>query len=459
MEEFDLIVIGTGSGLDVASGMAQRGEDVAVVEPGRIGGTCLNRGCIPSKMLIHHADIVETIKDSGKFHVDAKIDNIEFESIIEEVNEDVHSDAENIEKGLKESEKHTLYKDEVRFVDEKILELKESGEKITAEKIVVAAGARPLIPPIDGVDEVDYWTSKEALNPENQPEELIMIGGGYVSLELAHFYDAMGTEVTILEQHERLLMREDRAISQKITELARDRYTVKNGVKAVEISQEDDKKKVIVEDEDGQNKSFSGDELLIAAGRVPNTDNLNVEEAGIETDGRGFVKTDEKMKTNIEGIYALGDIADNWMFKHSANEEAGIVYRNLVSGDHYDLDYEDMPHAVFTSPQIAGIGKTEQELEEDMDYGIDFVTASYDYSDTGMGGALKEEDGFVKILADPDNGDVLGCHIIGPDASQLIHEVLVSLRSGTGQVKDIQNTVHIHPALNEVVQRAFNQIR
>jgi mycothione reductase len=459
MEEFDLIVIGSGSGLDVASGLARRGKDVAVVEPGRLGGTCLNRGCIPSKMLIHHADIVQDIEESENFHIDAEIEDIEFNKIIEEVNEDVHSDAENIEEGLKESEKHTLYKEEARFVDEKVLELKESEDKITADKIVVAAGARPLIPPIDGVEEVDYWTSKEALNPDEQPDKLVMIGGGYISLELAHFYDAMGTEVTIIEQNERLLMREDKEISQKITEIARERYSVETGVKATEISQEDGVKTVEVENEEGENQTFSGDELLIAAGRVPNTDKLDIEEADIETDGRGFVKTDKKMKTSVEGVYALGDIADNWMFKHSANEEAGVVYRNIVSGDQYELEYEDMPHAVFTSPQIAGIGKTEQELEENMDYGIDFVTASYDYSDTGMGGALKEEEGFVKVLADPDNGDLLGCHIIGPDASQLIHEVLVSLQAGTGQVKDIQDTVHIHPALNEVVQRAFNQIR
>lgn len=458
MKEFDLIVIGSGSGLDVASGLARRGKQIAVVEPGRLGGTCLNRGCIPSKMLIHHADIAQNINSSENFHIQSRIEDIDFDSIIQEVNEDVHSDAENIEEGLKQSENHTLYKEEAEFVDEKVLKLKDSGEKITAEQIVVAAGSRPLIPPIEGTSEVNYWVSTDALNPDHQPEELIIVGGGYISLELAHFYDAMGTEVTILEMQDQLLSREDRDISEKITEIAEERYSVELEVSATEIREESGKKTVVAERGDKQIE-FTSDEVLIAAGRVPNTDSLKVDEAGIETDEHGFVETDGKMRTSVDGVYALGDIADNWMFKHSANHEAEVVFRNLVSGDQYDVDYPAMPHAVFTNPQIAGVGKTEQELEDEgKSFGNDYVTAKYDYSDTGMGGALKEEDGFVKVIASTE-GEILGCHIIGPHASQQIHEVLVAMKAGTGNVEDIQNTIHIHPALNEVVQRAFNQIR
>lgn len=453
MKDYDLIVVGSGSGLDVASGIARRGKDVAVVEPGRLGGTCLNRGCIPSKMLIHRADIVETVRESGKFGIDASVNDIDFEGIIEEVNDDVRGSSEGIENGLESSDRHTLYREEARFVDEKTLELKQSGEKITSETVVVAAGSRPFIPPIDGVDDVDYWTSKDALKPDYQPESIIMVGGGYISLELAHFYDAMGTEVKILQREEKVLKREDRDVSEKITEIAEERYDVNLNVSATEIYEEGDQKVVRAETEDGE-AEFSADEILLATGRVPNTDKLEVEEAGIQTTEKGFVKTDEKMRTNIDGVYALGDIADNWMFKHSANEEASVVYRNIVSGDQYDLDYPNMPHAVFTSPQIAGVGKTEQELEED---GSGFVSAKYDYADTGMGGALKEEDGFVKVLASED-GDILGCHIIGPHASQQIHEVLVAMRAGSGKIQDIKDTVHIHPALNEVLDRSFSQL-
>jgi mycothione reductase len=454
MKEFDLIVIGSGSGLDIASGIANRGKDVAVVEPGRLGGTCLNRGCIPSKMLIHRADLAEEINNSERFGLHAELEDIDFEDIIEEVNHEVHSDSDNIEEGLKNSDRHTLYQEEARFVDEKVIELKESGEKITSDTIVVAAGSRPFIPPIDGTDEVDYWVSTDALNPDYQPDKIIMVGGGYISLELAHFYDAMGTEVTILERGDKVLKREDRQISEKITEIAENRYNLELEVSAQEIREGHGEKTVVAENSEGEEVEYSGDEILFATGRVPNTDSLKVEEAGIETTEKGFIDTDEKMRTNIEGVYALGDIADNWMFKHSANHEAEVVFKNIVSGDQYDVDYPGMPHAVFTSPQIAGVGKTEQELEDEE---TEYVSASYDYADTGMGGALKEEDGFVKVMASED-GDILGCHIIGPHASQQIHEVLVAMKAGTGTVDDIKNTIHIHPALNEVVQRAFSQL-
>jgi len=458
MKEFDLIVVGSGSGLDVASGLARRGKKVAVIEPGRLGGTCLNRGCIPSKMLIHRADVAEEIHNSEQFGINSSIEDIKFENMIEEVNHEVHSDAESIEKGLKQSEQHTLYKEAAQFVDEKVLKLKDSGKKITADTIVVAAGSRPFVPPIEGADEVDYWVSTDALNPDYRPESIIMVGGGYISLELAHFYDAMGTDVTILERGEKVLKREDRDISEKITEMAEDRYDVELEVSATEIKEENGKKKVLAENSEGEQVGFKADEILMAAGRVSNTDSLEVGEADIETTDRGFVKTDEKMRTSVDGVYALGDIADNWMFKHSANHEAEVVYKNIVTGDDYDVDYPGMPHAVFTSPQIAGVGKTEQELEDEgKDYGIDFVTASYDYSDTGMGGALKEEDGFVKVIA-TEEGEILGCHIIGPHASQQIHEVLVAMQAGSGTIDDIKDTIHIHPALNEVVQRAFSQL-
>jgi dihydrolipoamide dehydrogenase len=452
MKEFDLIVIGSGSGLDVASAMASRGNKVAVVEPGRLGGTCLNRGCIPSKMLIHRADIIREIEESERFGIEASVQDIDFEDIIEEVNSEVHGSSDNIEKSLENSENHTLYREEARFVEEKVIELKESGRQITAEQVVIAAGSRPFIPPIDGVKDTKFWVSTDALNPDYRPESIIMVGGGYISMELAHFYDAMGTEVTILERGDQLLKREDKDVAEKITELAEERYNVELGLSASKILERDGRK-VVKAEKEGKEVEFEADEILMAAGRVPNSDTLEVENAGIETTERGFVETDSEMETSVEDVYALGDIADNWMFKHSANHEAQTVFRNLLSSGH-EVEYPAMPHAVFTSPQIAGVGKTEQQLEEsDRAY----VSASYDYEDTGMGGALKEENGFVKVLAS-EEGEILGCHIIGPEASTLVHEVLVAMKAGSGNVSDIKDTVHIHPALNEVVQRAFNQI-
>lgn len=452
MQEFDIIVIGAGSGLDVASAYASRDKQVAVVEPGPMGGTCLNRGCIPSKMLIHHADIIETVQDSEDFHIDAEVNSIDFTTIIEEVNQSVAEDADSIEESIRNSENHTLFKTEARFLDEKTLEV--DGKKITSNTIIVAAGSRPLLPPIDGLEEIDYLTSKEALKLENLPEKLVIIGGGYIAAELAHFYGELGSEIKIIEMSDTLIGNEDQEIAEKFTELTHEKWDVNLGLKASKVEETGDEIRVTAEDEDGNMHSFAGDELLVAAGRVPNTDTLEVDEAGIETDDHGFVVTDEYMETSVKGIYALGDIADNWMFKHSANLEAEYVFKNSLTGNKYPLEYDAMPHAIFSSPQVAGVGRTEQQLEE---AGEDYRKAAYDYSDTGMGLALKEEDGFVKLLASGD-GDILGCHIIGPEASSIIHEVVVAMNAGSGTIDDIKDTVHIHPALNEVVQRAFNQL-
>ncbi len=450
MERFDAIVIGAGSGLDVASAYASRGDQVAVVEPGPLGGTCLNRGCIPSKMLIHRADIVETVEEAEKFHIDAEVSDIDFPAIVREVNDTVSEDAESIRRGVENSENHTLYDTEAEFVDEKILDV--DGERITADTIFIAAGSRPLIPPIDGLEDVDYLTSKEALELEEQPEELVIIGGGYIAVELAHFYQSMGTDVTIVEMGDSLVGREDREISEKFTELASEKYDVNLGLRASRVEEVGGKVKVVAEDENGNKHSFAGDELLVAAGRAPNTDRLKVEESGIETDDRGFVVTDEYLETSVDSVYALGDIAGNWMFKHSANLEAEHALKNALGDNQHPLEEPVMPHAIFSSPQIAGVGKTEQELEDEEG---DCVSATYEYGKTGMGLALKEEDGFVKVLVS-EEGDILGCHIIGPHASSLIHEVLVAMNSGG--IDAIKNTVHIHPALNEVVQRAFNRL-
>ncbi|MFB6241759.1 MAG: dihydrolipoyl dehydrogenase [Candidatus Nanosalina sp.] len=457
MKEFDAIVIGAGSGLDVASAYASRGKDVAVIEPGPLGGTCLNRGCIPSKMLIHHADIVQEVKGSEKFHIDAEVNDIDFEAIVKEVNEEVHEDSENIRKGIEDSDHHTLYRTEAEFVDNKTLDVSGADheeDEIAAEKIIVAAGTRPFVPPIDGIEDVEYMTSKEALELEEKPDDMVVIGGGYISNELAHFFDAMGIEITILERSDTLLGHEDQEVSEKYTEIAEERFDVHTGFSASEVSHDGDRIEVVAEKKDGETREFEADELLVAAGRVPNTEKLKVENTDIETNDRGFIEVDEYMNTSVDHIYALGDIVGQHPFKHAANKEANVALINSFVGNKREIDYTAMPHAVFSSPQIAGVGKTEQQLEEE---DADYRKATYDYRNTGMGMALKEEDGFVKVLASVD-GDILGCHIIGPHASQQIHEVLVSMKAGSGNVSDIQDTIHIHPALNEVVQRAFNQL-
>jgi len=463
MEEFDFMVIGSGSGLDVANVAANQGQSVAIVEKGPLGGTCLNRGCIPSKLLLYHADVLETVERADEFKIDATVENVDFAEIVREVNEEVSGDAESIRRGLTSSAKHDLFDGEARFVDEKTVEIsggEDDGARLRAETVLIAAGTRPAVPPIDGIEDVDYLTSTAALQLETPPERLVIVGGGYIAAELAHFFGTFGSDVTIVGRRPNLLPEADDEVAAAFTDRYAERFTLHTGHAATAVSQSNGEFTVEAQPyeygenpgivEDGEGVTVTGDELLVAAGRVPNTDVLNVEATGVETDERGFVETDEYLRTTAEGVWALGDIVGEYLLKHSANHEARTAARNIFGEGLSAVDYSAMPFAVFASPEVAGVGALEEELQSS---GRDYAVNTYQYEDTARGDAMKA-DGFVKVLIDP-NGEILGCHIIGPEASTLIQEVVVAMKSGSGTVQDIRNAVHIHPALPEVVDRAF----
>ncbi|MFH0884620.1 MAG: dihydrolipoyl dehydrogenase [Candidatus Micrarchaeota archaeon] len=448
MQKFDLIVIGAGSGLDVAAAAAAQGMNVAIVEEGPMGGTCLNRGCIPTKILIHSADVVQTIKKASVFGVDVKGYSINFKKVMQRARS-VDADAREIEANLRKAKNITLFRERGVFSGPKTLKVK-SGE-ISADKIVIAAGTRPAIPPIEGLDKVPYMTSDEALKADKLPKELIIIGGGYIACELAHFFGSMGSKIRILQRNVRLLPDEDEEISQKFTELFSKEYPVRLSFAVKKAKTRGGR--IMVYSADGT--EVGGTDLLIATGRVPNSDILQVEKSGIKVNKQGYIETNEYMETNVPGIWAFGDIAGKYLFKHSANLEAEYVTISILTPDHrHKVDYTAMPHAVFSHPQVAGVGMTEQELKAK---GEDYLVGKYMYKDTGMGEALAEREGFVKFIADY-KGKILGCHIIGPEASTLLHEVLVSMKAGKCHVNDIINTVHIHPALSEVVQRGAGSV-
>jgi len=466
MEKFDFLVIGSGSGLEVANVAANQGESVAVVEKGPLGGTCLNRGCIPSKHLLYHADVLETIERADEFHIDATVAGVAFADIVREVNEEVAADADSIRNGLRSSSQHELFEGEGRFVDERTVEISggaDDGTRIRAETVLIAAGTRPSIPPIDGIETVDYLTSTEALQLEERPDHLLIVGGGYIAAELAHFFGTFGSEVTIIGRRPNLLPNADEEVAAAFTERYADKFTVHTGHAATVASQEGDTVTVearpyeyaedggsgIVEDADPV--TVTGDKLLVAAGRRPNTDTLNLDATGVGTDEGGFVETDENLETAVDGIWALGDIVGEYLLKHSANHEARAVARNIFGSDPAPVDYTAMPFAVFAAPEVAGVGATESELRE---AGREYATNTYRYDDTARGNAM-QADGFVKALIDLE-GEILGCQIVGPEASTLIQEVVVAMKSGSGTVRDIRESIHIHPALPEVVQRAFS---
>ncbi len=446
MQKFDLIVIGAGSGLDVMSAAASRGMKVALVEEGPMGGTCLNRGCIPSKILIHSADVMQTIRRAPEFGITVGKVSVDFRKVMQRAWM-VDEEAKGIEESIRKAESITLFKERGAFSGPKTLKVK--GGEITADKIVIAAGTRPSLPPVEGLDKVPHLTSDEALRVKELPEKLIIIGGGYIACELAHFFGSMGSDVTILQRNVRLLPDEDEEIGQKFTEIFSKRCKVLLGFSAKRVEKKGGR--IIVYGPDGA--GVEGTDLLVATGRVPNSDILEVAKCGVKTNKFGYIETDGFMETNVPGVWAFGDIAGKYLFKHSANLEAEYVANNILApGKKKEVDYTAMPHAVFSDPQVAGVGANSQDLK-----GTDFLVGYYKYGDTGMGEAISEKDGFVKFITDYE-GKILGCHIMGPDAATLLHEVLVCMKAGRSHVNDIINTVHIHPSLSEVVQRGAGSV-
>ncbi len=447
----DVIVIGAGSGLTISSQAAERGLKVAVIDQGPFGGTCLNRGCIPSKMLIQSAEVMETIQRAYLFGIKAKATGLDWKGVMRRVNGTVDREAREVEQGNRSIKNITVYKATARFVGKKKLQV--GKDIITAEKIFICAGTRPSVPPIPGLDTVKYITSDEALRLPLQPKTLTIIGGGYIAAELAHFFGSLGTKVTILQRSDKLLTNEDAEIAQAFTKAFSRKHIVVLNANTTRVFQQG--KNIAVEYEvKGKKRVIAGEQLLVATGRVPNTDLLAIEKSGIATHKPGFVTTNEYMETNVPGIWAIGDIAGVYLFKHSANLEAAYAAQNAFGPQKARVPYDAMPHAVFSSPQIGSVGATEDELQEK---NIPYAVGKYRYYDAAYGRSIEDKDGFVKVLADPKTKAILGCHILGTDAAILIHEVIIAMKAKLG-VDGILDAVHIHPALPEVVQRAFAAI-
>lgn len=405
MKKFDVIVVGSGAGLEVAAFAAEKDLSVAIVEEGPLGGTCLNRGCISSKMLIHSSDVVETIKSS---------DN------------------------------PTLYKVRSKFIGPKRMQV--GSEQIEAEKVFIVGGTRSSTPPIPGLETTPYLDSTKALRLEKQPEHLVVIGGGYIAAELAHFYGALGTKVTILVRGERMLDNEDWEIAEWFTEEFSKKYNILLKTETGTISYKNSKFTIKLKG----GKDLIADQLLVATGRIPNTDILDVKATGVETDEKGYIRVNKYLETNIEGIWAFGDIIGILPFRHTANDQAGFSIRNAFTNKKAKFDPFAIGHAIFSSPQVGGVGKNEQELKK---AGVKYKVGRAQLKETAMGGAL-QENGLAKVLTDETGQKILGVQIIGPQASILIHEAIVAMKAN-GKVGAITDSVYIHPALPEWLQRAF----
>lgn len=451
MDRFDVLVVGSGSGMNIAATAAGSGLKTAVVESGLMGGTCLNRGCIPSKMLIYPADVVATVQEGRRVGVDARVTSVDFQKIMQRMRQFVSEDRAHQATAVEADPNTTWFKDVGEFVSDYTLRI---GERtIRGDSIFIVSGARPDVPPVKGLKEVGYITSDTVLKLEKQPASMLIIGGGYIAAEYGHFFSSIGTEVTILQRSPRLVPEEEPEVSELLKQGMSKRMRIFTNHEAVEAKEKSGLKTVLAKDrETGQIREFSAETFLVAAGRVPNSDLLRPEKTGVELDERGYIKVNDYLETRKKNIWALGDAIGKQMFKHVANYEAEIAWHNFRHEHKVKADYSAAPHAVFAHPQIASVGLKEAEARQQ---GKKILVGLSHYKDTALGAAMGEPAGFVKVIVEHDTDKLLGGHIIGPQASVLIQEIVNAMTTGDGTFMPIARAMHIHPAMTEVVQKAF----
>jgi dihydrolipoamide dehydrogenase len=450
MIDYDIIVVGSGSGMTIADACLNRGMKVAVLEMGLLGGTCLNRGCIPSKNVIYPADIIKVIKEAGKFGIKAHIEEIDFAFIMERSQSMIDEDRGHMEEGVKHAKNLTVYYEKGEFIDD--YTMKVGDESIRAEHIFLVSGARPDIPSIKGIEKASYLTSQTVWNIREKPESIIIVGGGFVAVEFAHFFSSVGSRVTLLSRSPRLIKQGEAIVSAILEDVMARTVEIHTDVEVVEVSTEKGEKNVVtVNKVTGERRSFTASELFLATGRKSNADLLKVENTGVEVDSRGYIKVNEYLETSKPRIWAFGDAIGKYMFKHVANYETEVAWYNF-NGQRNKVDYSAVPYAVFSNPQVASVGLTEKEAN---DKGYKVLVGEYEYKNTAKGAAMGIEDSFVKVIVEDESFRILGAHIIGPHAPILMQEIINAMNTEKGTIAPIQNSMYIHPALSEVVQRAF----
>jgi mycothione reductase len=455
MKEYDVIIIGSGSGANLVNDALSHNKTVAIVDKGPAGGTCLNVGCIPTKMIVYPADRIMDIREVSKLGITADIKEIDFAAIMERMRRTVKKSRDTIQKTLEKSEGFDYYGGEARFIADYTLEV--NIKTIKGKTIFLASGARPLIPPIKGIESIEYLTNESALKLNERPESMIMIGGGYIAVEFAHFFEAMGTKVTILQRDERLVPEEEPEISEQLKTALSRRMTIHTNTEAIEVRQTGKVTTVTAKERDsGKQLEVIAQYILIAAGRRSNADALMVGNTGVKTDERGYIIVDEFLETSKKDIWAFGDAVGKKMFRHAANHEAELVWHNAVHGKKSRMNFLTVPHAVFSYPEIASVGLTEEQAVKLMGR-HEVLVGKAMYRDVARGEAMMEIEGFTKAVVHRKTGKILGYHIIGPQASILVQEV-VNAMAGDGNLWSIAKGMHIHPALSEVVLKAFGKL-
>ena len=493
MENYDLVVIGSGAGLSVLNYGLQMGLNCALVENTKLGGTCLTRGCIPSKVLVHPADLIREAEHATKVGIHFRVENIDWDLIAKRMWSQIDENKE-MEEGLSHIPNLKLYKGVGEFIGDyemqvKSIEVNEVIGHFKGKKFVLASGARSFIPPIKGLNEIEYITNENFFGdkfPKKPWESLIIIGGGVIAAEFAHIFSALGTKVTIVEMLPRLVMTEEPEISDFLKRNFEKHMTVLLNHKAIKVGTEKKSNTVTVQNVDsGKEIELQAEEVLIAAGRRSNADLLAVEKTGVEINEHGWIKTNKFLETSRKNIWCFGDANGLYQFRHKANYEADICANNIFGppDQKQEVDYSVVPWAIFTSPQIGHVGMTQEEAIKN---GYEIFVAINNYSSVAKGFAMGYEDkdtdnGFVKLIIDKSY-KLLGAHVVGPHAAVLVQPFVYLMNAGytcdspdfpgrtganklgrtcpeAGSFMPLYKSMVIHPSLNEVTGWAIGRMQ
>ena len=456
MTHFDIAIIGTGSGNSVLDERYSE-KRVAICEQSTFGGTCLNVGCIPTKMFVYAAEVAQSARESAKYGIDARVDDVRWGDIVSRIFGRIDPLAAGGENYRRFSPGVEVFKSHARFrpalPDDRYVLHTEDGDEFTADQVVIAAGSRPVIPEDIANSGVRYHTSDTIMRILDVPEHLVIVGGGFIACEFAHIFSALGSRVTLVIRGSTLLRGHDDTICERFTDLASKKWELLSHHEVAELTQ--DGGCVELRCHDGSR--IRGDVLLVATGRTPNGDLLDADQAGVKVTSSGQVVVDEYQRTSARGIFALGDVSSDYQLKHVANHEARVVRHNLLQDwDDTDAlmpsDHRYVPSAVFTDPQIASVGLTENQARAK---GYNIRTKVQDYADVAYGWAMEDTSGIAKIVVDDDSGLILGAHIMGYQASSLIQPLIQAMSFGLRAQDMARGQYWIHPALPEVIENAL----
>jgi len=458
MKSYDAIIVGAGqAGPSMARALAKQGKRIAIAEGHTLGGSCVNYGCTPSKTLIASAHAARIAKDGARYGVITGAISIDFATVMARVHERVDASRDGLEKSLAKLDNIDLYRAYAQFEESKdgVHRMRVGDDVIESKLVYLNVGARATVPKIDGLDKVPYLHNENVFDLTALPERLIALGGGYISLELGQAFSHLGSEVTIIESHPNIIGREDDDIIEAVTAtLKKSGLTIRTGIKIVHVDPADDGVMVTLEAKDGARSTISGSHLLVAIGRMPNSDKLNLGAVGVKTDDKGYITVDDHLKTNIDGIYALGDVNGRGAFTHTSYQDYEIALDNLNGGTR-SLKQRIPTYAMFIDPPLGRVGMSEKQARES---GKNILQATYPMKYVSRAKEQGETDGLIKLVVDADTEQFLGATVYGFQGDDVIQIISYFMHTGTSY-RVMQNALPIHPTIGEFLPTILAELK